>query len=63
MFAVNCPSGRCRDCDGTTKLEARIYSNDGRFLRYGTAIECTTCDGRGYHMTAARAASIPVRQE
>jgi hypothetical protein len=52
----NC-GDRCPVCLGDKTLAVIVYDRRGKFLRYGPDVECEACDGRGYVMTAARAAA------
>jgi len=47
----------CPVCLGHRTLRTVVYDRRGWFLRRGPDVECEACDGRGYVMTAARAAA------
>jgi hypothetical protein len=53
---------RCPVCLGHQTLRVVVCDRRGRFLRYGPDVACEACDGRGYVMTAARAAAQQAQQ-
>lgn len=49
---------RCSVCRGDKVLEVIVYNAMGKPHKHLPDIECDACDGKGYVMTAARAARV-----